>query len=253
MTTREVEEQPASPAQTSRSTSPRTSKEAESQLETQVPGEDAGPLANGNKLAHAPTNKTIDFTPNDPENPFNWPAAKKHRACILACAMTFAVQVNGTMLTSAAEQINHSFHISDAAFPHSYWPVLSWNLGAALAPMVGLPLMENFGVRYTYLGIYAIMIIFIIPQALARNFATLIVVRIITGSCSATLANITSGIVSDVWHAGRTKSFFTSMYIFALLSGLSMGPVFGSLVVQYTTWRWYFPPPLSNPPPALPH
>ena len=234
----EAEERAASLEQTSRSTSPRTSKE-ESQLEAQLPREDAGPLANRDKLAQATTNKTIDFTPNDPENPFNWPGAKKYRACILACAMTFAVQINGTMLTSAAEQINHSFHISDAAFPHSYWPVLSWNLGAAAAPMVGLPLMENFGVRYTYLGIYAVMILFIIPQAVARNFATLIVVRIITGSCSATLANITSGIVSDVWHAGRTKSFFTSMYIFALLSGLSMGPVFGSLVVQYTTWRWY--------------
>lgn len=235
----EVDERSASLAQTSRSTSPRTSKE-ESQLEAQLPREDAGSLANGDRLAQATTNKTIDFTPNDPGNPFNWPAAKKYRACILACAMTFAVQVNGTMLTSAAEQINHSFNISDAVFPHSYWPVLSWNLGAAAAPMVGLPLMENFGVRYTYLGIYAVMVIFIVPQAVARNFATLIIVRIITGSCSATLANITSGIVSDVWHAGRTKSFFTSMYIFALLSGLSMGPVFGSLVVQYTTWRWIF-------------
>lgn len=98
--------------------------------------------------------------------------------------------------------------------------------------------MENFGVRYTYLGIYAVLIIFIIPQAVAHNFATLIVVRIITGSCTATLANITSGIVSDIWYPGLIKSFFTSMYIFALLSGLSMGPVFGSLVVKYTTWRW---------------
>jgi hypothetical protein len=65
--------------------------------------------------------------------------------------MTFVVQINGTMMTSAAEQINESFHISDEAFPHSYWPVMSWNLGGAAAPLLGLPLMENFGVRWSYL------------------------------------------------------------------------------------------------------
>lgn len=83
------------------------------------------------------------------------------------------------------------------------------------------------------------MILFIIPQALAENFASLVVTRIITGSCSGVLANITSGIVSDIWRPGRAQSFGTSLYIFGLLGGLNMGPVFGSLVVQYTTWRWY--------------
>jgi MFS family permease len=86
------------------------------------------------------------------------------------------------------------------------------------------------------------LIIFIVPQAVAQNFATLIVTRIITGACSGVLANITSGIVSDIWKVGRAKSFGTSLYIFALLAGLNMGPVFGSLTVRYTTWRWYVLP-----------
>ncbi|KAL7777640.1 hypothetical protein CFE70_004307 [Pyrenophora teres f. teres 0-1] len=166
-------------------------------------------------------------SPSDPANPFNFSLSKKWRTTLLACFMTFVVQVSGTMFTSAAEQINASFNVSDEKFPHSYWPVLSWNLGGAAAPMLGLPLMENFGVRWSYL-------------ALAQNFATLIVTRIITGSCTGVLANITSGIVSDMWRAGRANSFSTSLYIFALLAGLNMGPVFGSLVVKYTTWRWIF-------------
>ncbi|KAF1947505.1 MFS general substrate transporter [Clathrospora elynae] len=192
------------------------------------------------KASHVPDPSITWTTPSDPDNPFNWPLPKKYRITLLACSMTFIVQVSGTMLTSAAEQINSSLRISDEAFPHSYWPVLSWNLGGAVAPMLGLPLMEGFGVRWSYLAIYVMMIIFIIPQAVAQNFATLIVTRIITGSCSGVLANITSGIVSDIWRPGRAKSFGTSLYIFALLAGLSMGPVFGSLVVQYMTWRWIF-------------
>jgi hypothetical protein len=96
--------------------------------------------------------KAIDW--NDPRNtynPFNWPDAKKWRVTALASFMTFVIQINGTMMTSAAEQINESFHISDERFPHSYWPVLSWNLGGAAAPLLGLPLMENLGVRKTYM------------------------------------------------------------------------------------------------------
>jgi hypothetical protein len=84
-------------------------------------------------------------------NPFNWTNSKKWRVTLLACFMTFVIQVNGTMMTSAAEQINESFHISDESFPHSYWPIVSWSLGGAAAPLFGLPLMENFGVRWSYM------------------------------------------------------------------------------------------------------
>lgn len=128
MSTQDLE-QAASVVQTSRSTTPQSYKE-ESEVEAQN-HYGISTQANAEKLAPASTNKTVDFVPNDPENPFNWPNAKKYRACILACAMTFIVQINGTMMTSAAEQINESFHVSDEAFPHSYWPVLSWNLGGA--------------------------------------------------------------------------------------------------------------------------
>ena len=82
------------------------------------------------------------------------------------------------------------------------------------------------------------LLVFIIPQAVAQNFATLIVTRVITGGCSATLANITSGIISDMWRDAREKGFGTSLYIWGLLAGLNMGPVVGSVVVHYTTWRW---------------
>jgi hypothetical protein len=89
--------------------------------------------------------------PSNTYNPFNWPDAKKWRVTLLASFMTFVIQINGTMMTSAAEQINKSFNVSDETFPYSYWPVLSWNLGGAAAPLLGLPLMENLGVRKTYM------------------------------------------------------------------------------------------------------
>ncbi|KAF2194468.1 multidrug transporter [Zopfia rhizophila CBS 207.26] len=187
------------------------------------------------------SNAIVDWNGSeDPENPFNWPISKKWRVTLLACFMSFIVQINGTAMTSAALQINERFHVSDEHFPHSYWPVLSWNLGGAAAPLFALPLMEHFGVRWSYLFVYLFLIIFIVPQALAQNFATLVITRIITGGCSGVLANITSGIISDIWRDSKSKEFGTSLFIWGLLAGLSTGPVIGSVVLKFSSWRWIF-------------
>lgn len=103
---------------------------------------------------------------------FNWPTSRKWLITLTTCFMcvsapsrrevcchkltagthsTLIVGINATAIASAAEEINHEFGVSDEHFPHSYWPVCSWNFGAALVPLVALPLMENFGVRTGYL------------------------------------------------------------------------------------------------------
>ena len=46
---------------------------------------------------------------------------------------------------------SQKFRVSDAGLPNSFWPVTVWNTGAAVGPMIGLPLLENFGVRNGYL------------------------------------------------------------------------------------------------------
>lgn len=89
--------------------------------------------------------------PSQYPQPVQLARCKERRVTLLASFMTFVIQVNGTTMTSAAEQVNESFHIGDEAFAHSYWPVLSWNLGGAAAPMIGLPLMDKFGVRKSYM------------------------------------------------------------------------------------------------------
>lgn len=67
---------------------------------------------------------------------------------------TLIVGLNATAMTSAAQEINARFGVSDLRFPNSYWPVVSWTVGAALAPMIVLPIMEDFGMRIGYLVRY---------------------------------------------------------------------------------------------------
>lgn len=73
------------------------------------------------------------------------------KAWLTACCRTLIVGLNATSITSASIEINERFNVSDTQFPNSYWPVTSWGIGAALAPMVILPIMEANGMRPGYL------------------------------------------------------------------------------------------------------
>lgn len=169
---------------------------------------------------------------------FNWPIRKKWAVTGIACYATFIVGINSTSITAAATEINEQFEITDTTIPNSYWPVTSWNTGAAIAPMIVLPLLEKYGMRYGYLASYIVFFLFVIPQAFAQNFATLIVSRFIAGCCGGVIQDVMDGIIADVWPGPEQRSLPVTIYVLSLLVGVSFGPVFGGAVVSTLHWRW---------------
>lgn len=177
---------------------------------------------------------------NDPANPFNWDIRTKWAVTLTACYVTLIVGLNATAMTSASEAMNDTFHISDAHFANSYWPVVSWAVGAALAPMIALPLLEDFGIRNGYILVYLIFTLLVIPQAVAQNYATLIVCRFIGGCCGGILQDVMDGIIADIWTDAVQRSLPVSCYVLSLLAGVTLGPVFGGAVISGLNWRWIF-------------
>ncbi|KAK5004936.1 hypothetical protein LTR28_008305 [Elasticomyces elasticus] len=148
-------------------------------------------------------------------------------------------------MTVAAEQINEEFGVSDATFPNSYWPVTSWSVGGALFLMVGLPLMEDFDGETTladmlFEATYIAFVLFIIPQALAKNFATLIVTRFFSGGCVSILANTVCSMVCDMFDGEERRTVPVGLYIWLYLVGQSIGPVIGGAIIRHLHWRWIF-------------
>lgn len=146
--------------------------------------------------------------------------------------------MNGTIISVAHNTINEEFHISDANFPHSYWPITSWGVGGALFPLVLFPVMEDFGVRPVVLVTYFCFVCLLIPIGLAQNFTTLIVTRFFSGGCVQLLSNAVASIISNVFQGDRARSVPISLYVITYLAATSMGPVIGSSILQFLSWRW---------------
>ncbi|KAK3696509.1 hypothetical protein LTR37_017927 [Vermiconidia calcicola] len=181
---------------------------------------------------------------NDPTNPRNFSKTWKWIITGAALLGTLVIPLNGTSITVARQELNAEFNVSDATFPHSYWAVTSWSVGGAIFIIVGLPLMEDLGVRLGYLIFYAFFILMIIPQALAQNFATLLVTRFFSGGCVALLANTVASIIPDVWEGDKARSIPVGLYILFYLMGSTLGPpMFAGVVddrLHVRDWRWIF-------------
>lgn len=175
---------------------------------------------------------------NDPENPYNWPVARKWTLTCLAAFTTFLTMMNGTIITVAHFEITEHFHVNEDTFPHSYWPVTTWATGGACSALFILPLAEDFGTRPVFLSTYLLFLCFLVPQAVAQNFATLVVTRFFAGGCVAVLANTAAGVVGNLWKTEWTRSIPVSLYILGYMAGSSTGPVIGAAIFQFLGWRW---------------
>ncbi|OAQ95662.1 hypothetical protein LLEC1_05789 [Akanthomyces lecanii] len=150
-------------------------------------------------------------------NPSSWPDRKKWTVMSTAFVVTFIVGLNATSITTASDIISDEFGLGNGLIEYNFFAVTAWNAAAAFVPLVTLPLMDTYGVRWGYLTCYMLFTVFLIPQALAQNFATLVVCRAMAGARVLPLTG----------------------YVFSLVSGVTMGPVLGA-VVEPLSWRWIF-------------
>ena len=95
--------------------------------------------------------------------------------------------------------------------------------------------------------------IFLIPQAVAQNFATLIVSRFFAGAFGATVQNAAANVTGDMWESEVGRSFSITLFCMTYLGGFTLGPVRSPDTYEYTAnfgqvfsgavlsglhWRW---------------
>ncbi|KAF2029734.1 MFS general substrate transporter [Setomelanomma holmii] len=131
--------------------------------------------------------------------------------------------------------------------PAGSYATCVWNIGAALFPLVFVPLTENTGRMPGYFIAYIVFELSMFGSAFADNFATIVETRFLGGGGSSVAINIVGGSISDIWKGDKARSLPMSLFGFTSVAGIALGPFIGSAIVQIrkpneglqAPWRWY--------------
>ncbi|KAH7027960.1 major facilitator superfamily domain-containing protein [Microdochium trichocladiopsis] len=174
---------------------------------------------------------------NDPMCPRSISHGRKWAIVLIVSAASFCVTGASSIYTSAYAAMEAEFGNSRIV---STLGLSLFVLGLALGPMLFGPLSEFYGRRPIYLVAWTMYLIWIIPQAVAPNIATMIVCRFLDGFAGSTFLAVSGGTVSDLFSREQLQ-WPMAIFSAAPFTGPCIGPLIGGFINQNTpVWRWTF-------------
>jgi MFS family permease len=113
-------------------------------------------------------------------------------------------------------------------------------MGAALVPLLFVPLTETSGRMPGYFDAYIVFLIFSIPCGIARGFTTIVVCRFFGGGASSVAINLVRGTISDVWEGADQLSLPMSVFRSSSVIGIALGPLAGGAITTHLSFRWIY-------------
>ncbi|RAK73873.1 MFS transporter [Aspergillus fijiensis CBS 313.89] len=170
----------------------------------------------------------------DRTNPKNWSLGYKAMGMFFLSYNTLIIVLYSTSYTSGISQIAAEFGASTTVVTLGLTMYL---IGLAIGSMFMAPLSELYGRKPVSVGCLAIFTIMIIPCAVSKNLATLIVCRFIGALFGSVMISTAPGMVADISHDDQ-RALAMSIWSIGPLNGPVVGPIVGGFVTQYLGWRW---------------
>ncbi|RAH45452.1 MFS transporter [Aspergillus brunneoviolaceus CBS 621.78] len=170
----------------------------------------------------------------DRTNPKNWSLGYKAMGMFFLSYNTLIIVLYSTSYTSGISQIAAEFGASTTVVTLGLTMYL---IGLAIGSMFMAPLSELYGRKPVSVGCLAIFTIMIIPCAVSKNLASLIVCRFIGALFGSVMISTAPGMVADISHDDQ-RALAMSIWSIGSLNGPVVGPIVGGFVTQYLGWRW---------------
>ncbi|KAH7120528.1 major facilitator superfamily domain-containing protein [Dactylonectria macrodidyma] len=177
-----------------------------------------------------------DCGDKDPMNPRSMSKARKWVAVIVVSLASFCVTAASSIYTSTYEKMEASFGNSRTA---SVLGLSVFVLGIACGPLCFGPLSELYGRRPIYLVAWSMYLIWTVPQAVARNVATIIVGRFFCGFSGSTFLAVSGGTVGDLFSKDDLQ-YPMAIFTVAPAIGPCIGPLMGGYINYHFDWRWTY-------------
>ncbi|KAK2814053.1 hypothetical protein FQN50_000457 [Emmonsiellopsis sp. PD_5] len=178
----------------------------------------------------------ITFKIDDPENPKNWSKARKWYVTMVVALTCFVVAFDSSVITAGIGQVAEEFEIGTVV---ALLTITVFVIGFGVGPMVFAPLSELIGRRPVYASTLLVAVIFLIPCAVAKNFATLVVCRAISGIAFSAPMTLVGGTLADMWK-NEERGVPMAAFSAAPFVGPAVGPLVGGFLSDGKGWRWLY-------------
>lgn len=176
----------------------------------------------------------VEFIPNDPRNPMDWPNVKKWTIVMTVAFATLAVAFVSSAYSGATRQIIEEFQISQEV---ATLGISLFVLGFAVGPLLWAPLSELYGRQVLFCGTYAMLTAFNAGAAGVNSAAGLIVLRFLAGVFGSSPLTNAGGVIADMMSPAQ-RGIGMSIFAAAPFMGPVLGPIVGGFVGQTVGWRW---------------
>jgi multidrug resistance protein len=105
--------------------------------------------------------------------------------------------------------------------------------------MVFAPLSEILGRRIIYVTTLLVAVVFIVPGALSKNIATLLITRAIDGIAFSAPMTLVGGTLADLWK-NEERGIPMAAFSAAPFVGPAIGPLVGGFLSDNLGWRWLY-------------
>ncbi|KAL7810193.1 MFS general substrate transporter [Trichoderma gracile] len=173
---------------------------------------------------------------NDPLCPRSFSKARKWMIVLICAVGSFTVTCASSIYTSTYTPMEAEFH---NAREISVLGLSTFVLGIAFGPMLLSPLSEFYGRRPVYLVSWTMYVIWLVPSAVARNVATMIVARFFDGLAGSAFLTVSGGTTGDLF-AKHELQLPMAVFSIAPFIGPSIGPLLGGFINYFTHWRWTY-------------
>ncbi|KAI1451530.1 MFS general substrate transporter [Annulohypoxylon moriforme] len=180
--------------------------------------------------------KLVTFVPNDPENPKNWSKGYKWYCTMVVAVTCFVVAFSSSVVTADIVGVSDEFGVSQEV---ALLSITLFVVGFGIGPMIFAPLSEVYGRRIIYGTTLLVAVVFIIPGAVAKNIATLLVARAIDGIAFSAPMTLVGGTLADLWRS-EERGIPMAAFSAAPFIGPAVGPLVGGFLSDAAGWRWLY-------------
>ncbi|KAJ5263560.1 Major facilitator superfamily domain general substrate transporter [Penicillium angulare] len=166
---------------------------------------------------------------------FCFPTWRKWMILTVIFVVQMSMNFNSGVYSNALTGLVEEFKISEQAARVGQAVFL---VAYAFGCELWAPWSEEFG-RWPIMQLSLFFVnIWQIPCALAPNYGTIVVCRILGGLSSAG-GSVTLGMTADMWEADD-QGFAVAYVVLSSVGGSTIGPFIGGIIEQYLSWPWVF-------------